>query len=91
MDVDRARLDQSLVAPHTLQQAVARDDAVLVLNEVAEELELAPREADRGAIHRDGDRLEIGHQAFAAVAAVGPWPKAVRACPASQRGADASG
>ena len=54
MDVDRSRFDEPVVAPHALEQAIAREHAVAVLDEETEQLELAARQPDRHAV--DGDR-----------------------------------
>jgi hypothetical protein len=80
-------LDEALVAPDALEQPIARDDAVLVLHEIAEQLELAARQADRRAIDGNRDRLEVGDEPVAAIAAAGAPLAAVGAAP--QHGAHA--
>src|SRR6185295_13643920 len=44
VDVDRPGLDDPVIAPDAFEQAVARHHPVLVLDQVAEQLELTPRQ-----------------------------------------------
>src|SRR6185436_3636067 len=60
VDVDRSRLDQSIVAPHALEQPLARQHAVAVLDQALQQLELAPRQADAGSIHGYRHGVEVG-------------------------------
>ena len=46
VDVDRTRLDDAVVAPHALEQSIAREHAIAVLDEVAEQLELSTRQSN---------------------------------------------
>ena len=65
--VDRSRLHNALVAPDPLQQAIARDHAILVLHQKAEQIELAPGESDLAPVHEHGHGVEIGKQMRAAI------------------------
>src|SRR5690606_36662882 len=67
VDVHATCLDEAVVAPDTLEQAIAREDAVPVLHQVAEQLELPPREPHGLAIHGHRHSLEIGHDVLAAI------------------------
>src|SRR5262245_16548625 len=58
--VDRSCFDEVLVAPHALEQPIAREHAPLVFHEEAQQLELAPREPYRLSVHGHGDGIEIG-------------------------------
>ena len=55
--VDRSRFDQAVVAPHAFEQTIARDHAVAVLDEIAEQLEFASRQPDRPRRRRRPRRL----------------------------------
>src|SRR6185369_17956860 len=55
------------VAPDALEETVARDDAVLVLDQILQQLELAARQAYRRAIDGNGDGVEIGAEPLAAI------------------------
>lgn len=50
--VDRAGFDLSIETPHTLEQAIAGQYAITILDEEAQELELAFGQSDRGARNR---------------------------------------
>src|SRR5438046_2341528 len=67
MHVDRACFDEPVVTPHALQQAVARYHAVLVLNEIVQQLELAAGEAHRLSVDSNRNGVEIGGEMRAAV------------------------
>src|SRR5215831_7882207 len=69
MHVDRSRFDQALVAPDALEQPIARHDAILVLDEIPQQLEFPSREAHRRALDLDRDRVEIGDQPRPPIAA----------------------
>src|SRR5262252_2155954 len=62
VDVDGPRFDRPVVAPDALEQTVARHDAVLVLHQIPEQLELASRQANGIAVDGDGHRFEIGDE-----------------------------
>ncbi len=47
MDVDRAQLDLGILAPHLVEQLLAREDAARVLQEVAQQAEFGRAEMDR--------------------------------------------
>ena len=68
MHVDRSCFDQPVVAPDALQQPVARHDAVLVLHQIPQQLELAARQAHRRAVHRDATASKSARQVLAAIA-----------------------
>src|SRR5262245_36245872 len=61
MGVDAAGLDLALVAPHPLQQALARQHAPRALHEVAEQLEFLVGEPDLLATvaHDEGVELDL--------------------------------
>src|SRR5262245_61289457 len=65
--VDGACLDQPFVAPDPLEEPIARDHAILVLNQILQQLELAARQTYRRAIDGDGDGVEIGAEPLAAI------------------------
>ncbi len=52
MDLDRSRLNHPVVAPHTLEQTVAREHAVAVLDQMAQQLEFPPRQSHRHTVDR---------------------------------------
>src|SRR5207302_3326171 len=58
--VDRSRFDQASVAPDAFEQPIARNDAVLVLRQIPQQLELAPRQPQSTTVDRDRYTLEIG-------------------------------
>src|SRR5207302_7683785 len=68
MDVDRPRFDEPVVPPDALEQPIARDDTVLVLCEVAQELELASRQPHGATVDRYRHTLEVGDKVCAGVA-----------------------
>src|SRR4051794_25413599 len=57
-DLDRVRDRERVVAPHLVEQLLARDDQALVAHEVLEQLELALRELD--AAVAAGDLVGVG-------------------------------
>src|SRR5262245_6664134 len=67
VDIDRARFDHPFVAPDTLQQPVPRHDAILVLHQIPEQFELAPRQPDRIAVDADRHRVEVRQQMIAPI------------------------
>src|SRR3954464_2201945 len=52
-DLDRVRDRERVIAPHFVEQLLARDHQPLVAHQVLEQLELALREIDLPAITRD--------------------------------------
>src|SRR5438552_727220 len=58
--VNRARFSGRVVSPYSFEQAIARLHAVAVIDEVPEQIELAPRKAHRRAVHGHRDSIEIG-------------------------------
>src|ERR1051325_2671406 len=65
--VHRAGLDGLVVAPHAFEQPIARQHAVLVGDEIPQQLELTPREPHRLAVDVHGDGVEVRDDMFAAV------------------------
>ena len=83
VDVDRSRLDQPIVAPHALEQPLARQHAVAVLDQALQQLELAPRQADAGAVDGDGHGVEVGDDLPAAIDRLGVGGRALAAAAAA--------
>ncbi len=67
MHVDRSRLDRPIVAPHAFEQAISRQHAIPVLNEVPQELELPSRESHGLVFNTHRHRIEISHQMLAPI------------------------
>ena len=67
MHIHRPRFDEPLVAPDPFQQPIARQHAIAILDQIAEQLELASREPDVRAVHTHGDGVEVGQQMLAAI------------------------
>ena len=67
MDIDRSGLDEPLVAPDALEQAVPRQDAVPVVHEKSQQLEFAPRQANRLAVDCNRDRVKIRPEVLALI------------------------
>src|SRR5581483_3361477 len=61
-DVDRVRHRRRVVAPHLLEQALARDHEPLVSHQVLEQLELAVRELDLALPAPDLAGVRVEHQ-----------------------------
>src|SRR5919198_5872772 len=61
-DLDRVRDRERVVAPHLVEQLLARDDQALVAHQVLEKLELALRELDPAVAARDLVRIGVEHQ-----------------------------
>src|SRR5215218_7740568 len=61
-DLDRVGDREGVVAPHLVEQLLARDDQPLVAHEVLEQLELALREVDLAVPARDLVRVGVEHQ-----------------------------
>ena len=65
--IDRSGFDQAVVPPDALEQAIARQHAIAVLDQVTQQLELAPCQANRRAIDADRYGIEVGEQVLAAI------------------------
>src|SRR3954470_23204237 len=61
-DLDRVRDREGVVAPHLVEQLLARDHQALVAHQVLEQLELALRELDPALPARDLVRVGVEHQ-----------------------------
>src|SRR5439155_9796673 len=66
--VDRARFDETGVAPDALEQPITRDDSVLVLRQIPQQLELAPCQPHGATVDRDRHALEVRDEVDARVA-----------------------
>ena len=84
MDVDGARLDIDVLAPHRVEQLLAREDAAGMLHEMAQQAELGRAEMDRLAGARHAMRHQVHHDVGVAQRLVGQ-----RRPDAAQHGADA--
>ena len=67
VDVNRSRFDNPVVAPHALEQPVARYHAVPVVDQVSKQLEFPPRETNVLAVYDDGHGVEVSDKMLAAV------------------------
>ena len=67
MHVHRSRFDHPVVTPDTFEQAIAREHAVAVLDQVAQQFEFTAGEANRDPINGDRDGIEVGHEVLAAI------------------------
>src|SRR5262245_19008299 len=72
--VHRSRFNEAVVAPHALEQPIAREHAVAVFHEAPEQFELAPREPDRLAFDGHQHRIEIRDEMLAPIDRQSSWP-----------------
>src|SRR5262245_35272761 len=87
MDIYRPRFNKAVVSPDSLEQAVTRHDAVLVLHQVAQEFELASRQTNGITIDGYRDGVEICGEVCALIARCRPL---FHGSAAAQDGSDAS-
>ena len=59
VDIDGTCFDQPIVAPDALEEPVARNHAIPILDQIAQQLELSSRQPHRSVVDFDAHRLEI--------------------------------
>src|SRR6266540_3513591 len=84
--VHRSCLDEAVVAPHALEQAIPRQHPILVLHQEAQQFELAAGEPHGRLVHRDRHGIEIRDEMLALV---GGLPRVIGARAPAQDRADA--
>ena len=91
MHVDGARLDIDVLAPHRVEQLLAREDAAGMLHEVAQQAELGRAEMDRLAAARHPVRDQVHDDVGVAAAPRRPAPGRMRRSTARMRATSSVG